>query len=192
MKRREFLISSALGSVGLGASRRPLGRVHVRRDTPASRRAATHGHAQDSDRRRRIQYRLHPLHGDADRQEAPEAALPSDRVGRLAERHHYLVPQLRPARRRAVVTRELHRQLPPNAKLGRRLPVGGRHRRVRRQHAESAGHLAGAGHRRDSQASLGSWHRPRRRQRRLAVLVRGRHDRLASQRARRSSSVSGF
>ncbi len=176
MKRREFITSSVAGAVGAGTGLAPRAAAAGIGAQPA---CCTH--PQDPHRRRRLRHRLHPLPGRAHRQAAPQAALPAHRVGRLAAGHHQLVSRLLDAQRRGVAPGELHRQYPAAARLGRGAAVGGRHRLLWRQHAQPAGHLEGPRHRRPSPPGLGPRHRARRRQRRLALLVRGRHDRLASE-----------
>ncbi|CAA9358761.1 MAG: Peptidase E, partial [uncultured Gemmatimonadaceae bacterium] len=166
------------------------GRRRPRRRSPGDRRArhprrhpaaAGRRDAQDPDRGWRLQHRVHPLHGRAHREAPTAALLPAHRVRRQPRRHHRLVPELRPARGRGVGAGELHRQHPADARMGRGAALGRRHRRLGRQHAEPAGDLEGPGHRRGAAAGLGSRHRPRRRQRRLPLLVRGGHDRLPPQ-----------
>ena len=91
-----------------------------------------------------------------------------------------LVPQLFAVECRGVAPGQLHRQHAAAAQLGEGPPLGGRHRLLGRQHPQPAGDLDGPGHRSDPAPGLGSRHRARRGQRRLAVLVRGRDDRLTA------------
>ena len=150
MKRREFLVSAATAAVVTGGA------------TPAPATPAD-GSAQARPSSTRkiliaggnfntpfIRYMA-----AAHRQAAAEAALPADGLRRFATGHHRLVPQLRAAQRRAVAPGQLHRQHAADAQLGGGLPLGGRHRLLGRQHAQSAGDLEGAGHRRRSCARPG-------------------------------------
>ena len=165
MQRRDFLKLSALGSLGLG-----LEPFHLNA-------TAAGGDAQDPHRRRRLRHRLHPLHGGAHRQaaaEAPATCPPRRPIARPASSRWFrsCAPlDVEPLAQESFIASTRQTQSWEEVLL-----VGRRHRRVRRQHAEPAGDLESAGHRRHPQAGVGPRHRPRRRERGIALLVRGRHD----------------
>ena len=86
-----------------------------------------------------------------------------------------------PLERRARWRRTASSRAPGRRRAGKKCCSRSTASSLRRQHAQPAGDLEGAGHRRHPAPGVGSRHRARRRERRLAVLVRGGHDRLAAE-----------
>ena len=173
MKRRDFLSSSLVGAAAVWAGRFPLGSMTGAPRAGTRKILIAGGNYNTPFIRYMAQLTGKPR---------PKLLLSADRVGRQRQRHHRLVQDLcaRSTSSRSVqesfIASTRQTQSWDEVLLWRR-----RHRLLRRQHAQSAGDLEGAGHRRRPPQGVGSGHRARRRQRGIALLVRGRHDRLASE-----------
>ena len=174
MKRRDFLASSLLGSAGLLASRFPFAQSVFGATTRApGRKILIAGGGYNTPF---IRYMAQLTGKPRPKLLYLPTASADSANGIIA-----LVPDLRAAQRRADRCRRASSPARDSRRAGRRCCSRRRHRLLGRQHAQSAGDLEGAGHRRRAAPGVGPRHRPRRRQRRLAVLVRGGHDRLATE-----------
>ena len=161
MRRRDFLASTLAAAVAAAA--RPLGFGGLRQ-SPSTRKILIAGGAYGTPF---IRY-MAELTGKT----RPKLLLPANGVGRLSDIDALVVSQLRTAQRRAIGSIELHREPPSGQELGGSAALGRRYRLLGRQYAQPAGDLEGAGNRPRAASGLGPRHHPRRRQCRLAVLVR--------------------
>ena len=179
MKRREFIVSSVLGSVGIGAARIPLGAAAddaaaaQAKPVAATRKILIAGGGFGT---AFIRYMAQLTGKPRPKMCYLPTASADSPSGNISWFRNCAPLNVEPFVQESFIASPRQTQGWDEVFLSMDGIVV-----LRRQHAESAGDLEGAGHRCGAQTGVGSRHRARRRQRRIAVLVRGGHNGLAAE-----------